>query len=432
MAKDSTKKINITDDLEEKEEEKEVEIKKSERLNVLEQRQNRTEKKISEFYQDKEFSFQKPGSASRGLGWLIVVWSIVFGLVGGTVAGYFILTRESINIPFINKQIELTHLSVKEVNTVTEKNVTVLAETRMADLADSLFTKTVRIFKAKNEGQVSFLEQIYASWQILGLGAFVSRDGWLITAYNFEPETKYVVIDQDNKIMEIIKIVNDPTTGLSFCQIEQKDFSYFELAEKEEIIPGQQVAVLDKLQNLHLTAVSQPLARDIFKTEDLVYSSDKFSEFIRLNVSETAFPQSLIFGLDGKLLGFVSQKVVPAWQVKSLINQVVATGEVKRPFLGLDYLRLDQVTGLTSPRFKDLEQGLIVYGSPVSGSPAEKAGIKNADVIIEADEIVLDRDQDLTYLVQQKNPGEKITLTILRDKENLPFEIILEEMNLNK
>ncbi len=421
MAKDPTKKINIADDVEENDEE----IRKSERLNSLEQRQNKTEKKISEFYQDKEFSFQKPGPSTKGLGWLVVVWAIVFGLTGGTLAGYFVLTHESITIPFVDKEIKLAQVvPVRETSVVTEKNVTVLAETRMADLVDDLFAKTVRIFKAKTGEQISFLEQIYAPWQVLGIGAFVSDDGWLITAYNFEPETKYAVIDEENDIFELSKIVSDKLTGINFCKIDRKT-SYFELAEKDEIISGQETIVLDKSRNVYITNVNQPLARDIFKTEDLVYSSDKFSEFLRLKTSEETFPRSLVFGLDGKLIGLVSQKIVPAWQIKTLMDQAINMEEIKRPFLGLDYLRIEQVPGLTSPRFNSLDQGLIVYGSPISGSPAEKAGLKNADVITKIDGKEIDKNIDLTALVLRKTPGEEMEITILREEKESVVKIVL-------
>ncbi len=429
MAKDPTKKINIADNLEEGEGKGEIEVKKSQRMNALEERQNKTEKVISDFYQDKEFSFQGPDHSHKGLIWLMIIWSIAFGLIAGTVASFFVLTRETITIPFINKEIKLAGiLPTKEVGSVTEKNVTVLAETRMEDLINNFSGKIVKIFKAKTKEQVNFLEQIYAPWQTLGLGAFISSDGWLITAYNFEPEVEYVILDGENKIIPVDKIINDPVTGLSFCKINKENVSAFELEKKEEIISGQQAVILDKLQNVNLTVISRPLARNIFKTEDLVYSTDKFSEFLRLNVSETAFPQSLIFGLNGKLLGLISlQRSIPAWQIQPLINQIIATQEIKRPFLGFDYLRIDQVPGLTSPLFKDLTKGLIVYGSPIENSPASKSGIKNADIIVKVNDQVLDKDGDLTYLVLRKIPGDEIGITVLRDGKEVVLKIILEE-----
>jgi len=426
MAKDSTKKIDIADNVEEKEE---IEIKKSKRLASLEERQDKAEKEISDFYQNKDFSFQGPSQASKGLIWLSIVWSIVFGLIAGTTASFFILTRETIKIPFTGKEIKLAEfLPTRELSLTTEKNVTVLAETRMADLVKDLSTKTVKIFKAKPEGQTGFLEQIYAPWQMLGSGAFVSSDGWLITVYNFEPETKYVAVDGENKILPIEKTINDSITGLGFCKVGEEKISGFELGQREEITAGRQAVVLDRFQNFHLTEISQSKARDILKTEDLVYSADRFSEFLRLGVFENSFPQSLIFGLDGKILGFISgEKVIPAWQVQTLVNQVLATQEIRRPFLGIDYLLINEAPGLTSPRFKDLKQGAIVYGQPGENTPALEAGIKNADVIVKVDDIILDENQNLTYLIQQKLPGDKIVLTVLRDGEEETVESVLGE-----
>lgn len=424
MAKDSTKKIDIADNLEEKEE---IEIKKSRRLTSLEERQNKAKKEISDFYQNKDFSFQKPDRPSKGLVWLVIVWSIVFGLIAGTAASFFILTRETIKIPFSGKEIKLAEfLPAQEFNSITEKNVTVLAETRVADLVKDLSAKTVRIFKAKSEGETSFLEQVYAPWQMLGTGAFVGSDGWLITAYGFEQGTKYVAVDQDNKILPIEKTINDSITGLGFFKIGEEKVSGFELGKREEITAGRQVAVLDKFQNFHLTEISQVKVRDILKTEDLVYSTDKFSGFLRLGLSENSFPQGLIFGLDAKILGFISGgKAIPAWQVQILFDQVLAAQEIKRPVLGLDYLLINEALGLTSPRFKDLKQGAIVYGQPNENSPAWEAGIKNADVIVKVDNIVLDENQNLTYLIQQRMPGDEIVLTILRDKEEKTIKAVL-------
>lgn len=427
MAKDSTKKIDIADNVEEEKEE--VEIKKSRRLASLEERQDKAEKEISDFYQNKDFSFQRPDRPSKGLGWLVIVWSIVFGLIAGTAASFFILSRETIKIPFIGKEIKLAEfLPAQEFNSITEKNVTVLAETRMTELVKEISEKTVRIFKVKTEEQTGFLEQIYAPWQMLGIGAFVGSDGWLITGYNFEPEAKYVAIDQENRILAVEKFINDSITGLCFFKVGKEKISGFELGKREETITGQQAVVLDKFQNFHLTEIAQVKARDVLKTEDLVYSTDKFSGFLRLGLSENAFPQSLIFGLDSRILGFISGgRAIPAWQVQTLVDQVLATQEIRRPVLGLDYLLINEAPGLLSPRFKDLKQGAIVYGQPVENSPALEAGIKNADVIVKVDNVVLDENQNLTYLIQQKMPGDKIILTILRDKEEKTAEAVLGE-----
>ncbi len=430
MAKDSSKKVNISDDLDGEE----VAVKKSKRLSSKKEYHHRVEDEVAEFYNNREYDhLQKPVPEKKGLVWLIIVWSVVFGLIAGTAASIFVLTHETIKVPFKQEPIDLTKFfPTRELKTITEKNITILAETRMSDVIKDISLKTGRIFKAKQGQNLSFLDQVYAPWQTKGLGLFISEDGWLITGAVFEPQIDYVVIDGENKIWPIKKIITDSLTKISFCKIEGNSFAKIELGGKDKVFQGQQVFVLDKSEKVYLTEISQVYAKNINKTEDLVYSTDKFVHTFVLGfeTSARAFSQALIFGLNGKMIGIMLQeKVIPSWQIKPLINQVLkGQDNIVRPFLGIDYLRLEQAPGLTSPRFKGLTKGAIVYGPPNENSPALKAGIKNADVIIKIDDIVLNQDQDLTYLVQNKIPGQEIEITVLRDEQEKTFSIVLGEL----
>lgn len=429
MVKES-KKVNVSDDLGEED----IIIKKSKRLSPKKENSRRVENEVSKFYNNKEYDhLQKPVPQKKGLVWLIIVWSVVFGLISGTVASLFVLTHETIKVPFKQDPINLTRFfPTRELKTITEKNITVLAETRMSEVIKDINLKTGRIFKAKQEENLSFLDQIYASWQINGLGLFISEDGWLITGAIFEPQVDYVVIDGENKIWPIKKIITDSLTKISFCKIEGNGFAEIELGEKDKVSQGQQVFVLDESEKVYLTEISQIYAKDINKTEDLVYSTDRFVHTFLLGFETSVrdFPQALIFGLNGEMIGMILQKkVIPSWQISPLIKQVLSGQEdIIHPFLGIDYLRLEQAPGLTSSRFKGLTRGAIVYGPPNEDSPALKAGIKNADVIIKIDDIVLSQDQDLTYLIQNKTPGQEIEITVLRDEQEKIFNVVLEEL----
>ena len=336
-------------------------------------------------------------------------------------------------MPFKQDPINLTKFfPTRELKTITEKNITVLAETRMSDVIKDLNLKTGRIFKAKQEENLSFLDQVYAPWQTEGLGLFISEDGWLITGAIFESQTDYVIIDGENKIWPIKNIITDSLTKISFLKIKGNDFAKIELGEKNKVFQGQQVFVLDKSEKVYLTEISQVYAKDINETEDLVYSTDKFVHTFLLGFETSArdFSQALIFGLNGEMIGITVQKnVIPSWQIKPLISQVLSgQDKIIHPFLGIDYLRLEQAPGLTSPRFKGLTKGAIVYGPPNENSPALEAGIKNADVIIKVDDVVLNQDQDLTYLIQNKAPGQEIEITVLRDEQEKVFNVILGEL----
>jgi len=424
----------------------EVEVKEGRRWKKIQSRQNDIENEVEHFYQDEKFDFSSAGNGGgvgrlqkpiviRSRFWLTISVALICGLAGGFLAVFFALANPSINFPWGGKIDLGEFFPSRETTLVTEKNVTVTADSRLSDLSQRLLEKRWRIFAAKKapeNGQLSFLEQIYASWQIVGQGMPITGDGWLISSGNLDTQNNYVAINSTNEVFAVEEVFKDSATDIVFLKITSpKTIAPVDLVPFNELTFGRQVIILDKLGNFRLTEISQPAARNIYKTEDLICSTDKFSDFLRLNSDSliAGSPQGLVFALDGNLVGLIGgEGLVPAWHFSGKINKLLQEKKISRPYLGVDYLRIEQAPGLTSPRFKDLVKGAIVYGPPAENSPAAKAGVKNADVIIKVGDVVLDQSQDLTHLIQQRSPGEKVVLTVLRDKEELTLEIELEEM----
>ncbi|MFA5051166.1 MAG: S1C family serine protease [Patescibacteria group bacterium] len=414
-------RIVIVDEIDTKES---VDVKKSMRDEIKKERQEELKDGVQKFYNDQSFNnFQKPLTAPRGWVLLAVILAIIFGLASGIGGSLFVLTRQTIRIPFL-KEISLTkYFPTHEVTLVTEKKVTVTSDARAASLVNDLSLKMVRIFPAKetsSKAKLSFLDQIYAPWQVKSLGLIVTSDGWLASGGDLDEKQKYVAVDAENKIYPVEEILKDSLTGISFIKITAQNLGVVKFALAEEIKAGEQVIVWDKFNKINFTEISNPHFKNINKTEDLVHSTDKFDDYLLLDsqISPSLFPGGVIFGLDGAEVGLISQeKIIPSWQFKNLIDQVLKDKKIKRSYLGIDYLRIEEAPGISSSLFKDLTNGAIVFGSPVVSSPAQKAGINNADIIVKVDGISLNKDQNLTYLIQQKNPGDAVELTVLRAGE---------------
>jgi len=423
----------IVVDIEEKENIDGVNIKKSDRSQFLEKHQHKVSDNIDEFYNNQKFSsIDRPHS--KGLGWFsVLIISIIFGLIAGFASTVFILQRQNVELPFGIKVDIRKSLLKQEQEVIEKKNIIVTSEDYLTDLKTELQNKIVRIFPAKNvseQNSLSFLEQIYASWQALGLGVIVSPDGWLMTTVDLVGEKDYVAIDQNNKVLAIERVILDPTSNVNFLKIAEENLSVADLATNREALPGVTVVIFDKFKNLHLTEISNPTAVTVYKTEDLIHSTDEFSDYLRLNkeTSVFSFPNGLLFNTKGLLLGLVSSdKIISAWHLPNCLNSILGGGEIKRTQLGIDYININEAPGLLNENFKDLTYGVIVYGSPLFGSPADKAGIQNADVIIKVGDTILGPEQNLTYLIQEKFPGDQINLTVLRSGEEIEFNIILEQ-----
>jgi S1-C subfamily serine protease len=124
---------------------------------------------------------------------------------------------------------------------------------------------------------------------------------------------------------------------------------------------------------------------------------------------------------------------IPINSAKRAISQVIEKGKISYPFLGVCWL------GIT-PEIKKALNLSVDYGALilkgrncqfaiVPNSAAQKAGLKERDIILEWNGIKLKEENNLGKVIQKHNPGDKILLKILRDKNEFNVFVILGERN---
>jgi serine protease Do len=122
---------------------------------------------------------------------------------------------------------------------------------------------------------------------------------------------------------------------------------------------------------------------------------------------------------------------IPINKAKRDIEQIQKTGKIVYPFLGVRYV-------LITDAIKEKNNLPVDYGAWVtkgdqgepaitSGSAAEKAGLKNGDIILEFNNEKITTDNSLAKIITKYNPGEKVVLKILRDKKEKTIEVVLGE-----
>lgn len=174
-------------------------------------------------------------------------------------------------------------------------------------------------------------------------------------------------------------------------------------------------------------------------TEDL---EDLFQTDAAINEGNSGGP---LVNLEGQVIGINTaiagnaQNIgfsIPINDVKGVIQSVLTSGKLERPYLGVQYI---PITADMAKQY-DLGASQGVYIPPsvmvgsdaiINGGPADKAGVKEGDIITKVNNDTIDESHSLTSLLNKYAVGNKITLTIVRSGKPITVDVTLGEAPQN-
>jgi serine protease Do len=150
----------------------------------------------------------------------------------------------------------------------------------------------------------------------------------------------------------------------------------------------------------------------VIQTDAAINPGNSGGPLLNLNGQVVGIDTAIVEGSQN--IGFA----LPINDIKTVISSVQATGKIIRPYLGIRY---EEITpDIQSANNLSVDYGdLVIKGETASdlavipGSPADKAGIVENDIILEVDGVKLDQDHDLAQMVRAKSVGDIVKLTIL-------------------
>jgi serine protease Do len=108
--------------------------------------------------------------------------------------------------------------------------------------------------------------------------------------------------------------------------------------------------------------------------------------------------------------------------VKPIADQLVKSGQVVHPSMGIAYVAL--TPALAAQLGINHDRGDVV-AQVMPGSPAQQAGLQRGDVIIKIDNTALQSESDLARAISRHRPGDKVTLTVVRNNQTMNVSVTL-------
>lgn len=280
-----------------------------------------------------------------------------------------------------------------------------------------------------------------------GSGFFVSSSGLLVTNKHVvnDKDAEYTVFTNDGKKYDAKVLARDSVLDIAVLQVNGTGFTYLEFANSDQVQVGQSVIAignaLAEFRNTVSVGVVSGLARSI-TASDGMGKSELLDHVIQtdaaINPGNSGGP---LLNLSGNVVGVnvaVAQGsenigfALPSNVVKNVVESVRQTGKIVRPYLGVRYAQI-------TPTLKEKNNLTVDYGVIVSkgetkedlavipGSPADKAGIVENDIILEVDGKKLDEDANLALIIRDKKIGDVLTLKILSKGTEKEVKVVLEK-----
>ncbi len=391
----------------------------------------------------------------------MVVTSLIVGAVSGMLFGAWVSTDASIS-SWIQKNLFGQTASTKNSSAVSSASQT---------LSVTEDSATVEVVKKASPSVVSIvitqdLSKIYGNSTSpfgnlfnfgtpsqgqqevgAGTGFIISSDGMIMTNKHVVSTTgaEYTVVMNDGKKYSAKVLATDPFNDVAVVKIDATGLPTLTLGDSSTVQIGQTVIAignaLGEYQNTVTKGVVSGLSRtvtagdgsgqsetlqDIIQTDAAINSGNSGGPLLDLAGQVVGINTAV--NSSGQLVGFA----IPINQVKNAIDSVKETGTIVRPYLGVRYVIIN--SDVAEKNKLSVDYGaLVVRGTDqtefavIPGSPADKAGIVENDIILEVNGQKIDENHALASELQKYKVGDTVTLKISHAGSEKSVSVKLEQ-----
>jgi 2-alkenal reductase len=377
---------------------------------------------------------------------IVVFLGILVGVGGGALAGgaagYYVAQqqiaslvseRDAVVVETVNSALEDADLSAAEPRAVPAPTDRVdsapaqafgnLADT-MIEAVEKVSPAVVTVISRTNQGMGS------------GSGVIIDADGYIITNHHvIEGASELSVLFADSSRQSATLIGSDPLSDIAVIRVSGGVPAVATIGNSDALRPGEPVLAigspLGNFRNSVTSGIVSALNRSVSQFEGLIQTDASINRgnsggpLINLN-GEVVGINTLVVRGDGSVFGGAQAEglgfAVPSFIFSTVSEQLIQTGEMKYPYLGIRYTMIDSAMAIEQNL--PVDNGALVAGVE-PGTPADQAGLQVDDIITAVDGVSLAQDNSLRYMLTQYQPGDTVELTIRRGNEQLSVSLEL-------
>ena len=332
---------------------------------------------------------------------------------------------------------EKTSQATPVVNQSTvDKNTQNFAESSISSVAEKVAPSVVSIVTSSVNRYTLDTEQSGA-----GTGVILSSNGYILTnKHVVKDSTQLTVITSDGEMYDNVKVIfQDPFNDLAFLKVSNpKNFKPIEIGDSKTVKVGQSVIAIGNSLGQYQNTVTRGIISgtnrsitaqgsdqsvenltDMLQTDAAINPGNSGGPLVNAGGQLIGINTAVTRGANG--LGFA----IPISAAKGVIKQLGRNDDqIQRAMLGVRYIAVNPA--IAKDKKLSEKQGALITGSVIPGSSADKAGLKEGDIIMKVNGLEVGKAGSLSTLLSEYTVGDEVQLVVKRGNETITVKAKLQ------
>ncbi len=375
----------------------------------------------------KKLNFMLPG---------LFILVVALGLIVPVVAKTINVDSQEEKLE-AGQPVDLTYAAEKSVNSVVFIKVTTNSRVESVEYYDP-FEDLFGDFFGRGNGGTRRRQMQTPKRQASGSGVIISTDGYIVTNNHVVDGADELTVKlNDNRELKARIIGQDKTTDLALIKVEDSNLPAIKIGSSDDLKLGEWVLAVGNPFNLTSTVTAGIVSakarsmgangvESFIQTDAAINPGNSGGALVNVR-GELVGINAMIYSQTGSYAGYGF--AIPTSIMNKVVDDLKKFGTVQRAIVGVMGMDVSNYIDAEKEKGNEVDLGTVngVYISEVTnGSAAADAGLSSGDVITAIDGKAVNKMSELQETVSTHRPGDKISITYMRDKKSYTKSITLK------